>query len=101
MRSNLSAAAAATFARAADELEVLHDDVKLAALSATLLVFPLIELEPPFDEDRLALVHVLVDDLGLLSEGVDLDEGDFLAVFTLCGAKLSVAGDAELGDGGL
>src|SRR6478672_6320207 len=41
----------------ADELEVLDDDRQLRALPAAVLVFPLVVLEPAFDEDRLALGH--------------------------------------------
>ena len=68
-----SAATAAAVA-AAEELEVLDDDRELAALAAALLVFPGVVLQPAFDEDRLALLAVLVDDLGLLAEGGAVDE---------------------------
>src|SRR5205814_458562 len=96
-----TAAATATSAAitTTDELEILHDDGDLGALSAALLVFPLVELEPALDEDRLALGHVLVDHLRLLSEGGDVDEGDLLAVLAGGGAVLAIGRKSELGDG--
>src|SRR5262245_11535386 len=66
----------------ADELEIIHVHAQLAALAASLFVFPLIVLEPAFDEDRLALGEVLVDDLGGATESRAIDEGDFLALLT-------------------
>src|SRR5687767_12121724 len=96
-----AAAFTATAVAAADELEVLDHDGQLAALPAALLVLPGVELEPAFDEDRLALLEVLVDDLGLLPERGHVDKRDFFLVLAVGGSKLTVAGDAELDDGRL
>src|SRR5687768_12782768 len=68
---------------AADELKVLDHHGQLAAFAAALLVLPAIELQPPLDEDGLALGEVLVDHLGGLGEGRAVNEGGFLAVLTV------------------
>src|SRR6266446_4574697 len=41
------------------ELNDLSDDTELAALLTGLLVIPLVETQPPLDQHRAALAHVL------------------------------------------
>src|SRR5271170_8087642 len=73
-----ASSAAATAIFSADELEILYHDAHLAALAAALLVFPLVVFESAFDEDRLALLEVLVDDFAGSAEGGTVDESYFL-----------------------
>src|SRR4051794_17461207 len=49
---------------AREELELLDDDGPLRPLAPAVLVVPLVVLQPAVDEDRVALVQVLVDRLG-------------------------------------
>ena len=79
-----------------DKLKVINVHAQLAAFSAALLVFPGVVLQPTFDEDRLALGHVLVNDLGLPTKSADIDEGHFLAVLAVGGFEFPVTRQPEL-----
>src|SRR5688500_725751 len=93
--------AAARIIAPAQELEVVHDDADLAALSPAALVLPGVQLQVALDEDRLALLAPLVDHLSLAAPGGAVHEKHFLAVLTAAGLVLSLAGGPELADGGL
>ena len=58
----------------AEKLEIFDDDTQLAALPAAVLVVPGVVLQPALNEQLLALVAILLNDLGLLSEGGALDK---------------------------
>src|SRR5262249_39505028 len=49
---------------AAEELDALDDDLVLGPLAAAVLVFPLVQLQPALDEQRVALLGVLRDQVG-------------------------------------
>src|SRR5205823_6600169 len=82
----------------AEELELLDDHRELAALRAGLGVFPSVVLQPAFDEEGLALMAILVDNLGLLAEGGAVDEASLLLVLAGGGAVLAIRREAEIGD---
>ena len=56
--------AVALAVRAAEELDVVDDDLVLGPLAAAVLVFPLVELQPAFDVERVAFLGVLRDQVG-------------------------------------
>src|SRR6266581_9518406 len=60
------------------ELNDLSDDTELAALLTGLLVIPLVETQPPFDQHRAALAHVLRNIFRRAPENIDVNKSDFL-----------------------
>ena len=79
--------------------EALQDDLEFALLLVGVLVFPLVELEAAFHQERAALLQVLGDDLGLPAEGIHINKGDLF--FGLAGLAFPVRLIARpnLGDG--
>src|SRR5690606_27156618 len=67
----------------------------------TLSVGPRIQSQPPVNQDGLALLEVLIDDLGGLAEGVAVDERDFLFQLPARVTPLPIDGEPELGDRGV
>src|ERR671920_358244 len=65
-------------APAAEELDVVGDDIDLAPLGAV-LGLPGTVLQAPFEEDGVALLLVVGDGLAELAPGGDVEEVDFLA----------------------
>src|SRR6185437_14532558 len=65
-RGGRSGTAASGTARG-EKLHVVEDDLDLAALLATRLVFPLIELKPAFDHREAALGQIFRNEFALLS----------------------------------
>lgn len=82
---------------AAEELDAFGDDAELALFLA--VGFPLVELEPAFDEDGASFLEVFLAGLGLPSPDDDVDVADFLAVLPVIGAVDAVDGDAEVANG--
>src|SRR5262249_33929483 len=91
-----SASPAAALTTAAQKLENLHNHRVLAPLSATLLVFPGIELQPAFHQQGPAPGAILVDHLGLTAKGRAVDEHHLFPVFTALGAELVVHREPEI-----
>src|SRR5690606_28032334 len=96
--------AAATARRAAfaaaEELEVLEDNLQLAALLAGGLVVPLVETETALDEEGASLGAVFADEFALFTPGFDIDEGGLLASLAALVLEGARDGEAELADGG-
>src|SRR5438046_7362955 len=85
----------------AEELKAIDDNFVLAALGAAFFVIPRLILETPLHQQRLALLAIFIDRLGLFSEAGAIDEQDLFAVLALRGAPLVIDGQAEFDDRGL
>src|SRR5262245_31988208 len=85
-RSRRSAVVAAArrpaLTRPAEKREVFGHDGQTRAL-LSILARPLIELQPAFDQDRLAFGHVLVDCFALSSESGDVHEAHVLMLIAV------------------
>src|SRR5947207_2639008 len=64
-----------------EKLEVLDDHAHFAALPAAVLVIPRVVFQPAFNEQRLALFAILLNDLGLFAERGAVDERDLVTIF--------------------
>ena len=73
----------------------------LAALPTTLLIFPGVVFQTTFNEKRSAFRAILVDNLRLFTECRNINEQDFLAVFTAFGFILVIDRQTEFHDGHL
>ena len=89
----------ATLGFSADESEVFQNDAEARTLLAGLLVFPLVEFEASFDEDARAFTAILGDNFRLLAVALDVDVGDFLALFAFLGGVGAIDGERELREG--
>jgi len=71
-----------TCRRPPNELEAFQYHPKCRPLLACGLVIPLIQLESPLHKEGLALLAILGNHLGLLTPGVNVNEGDLFPRFT-------------------
>src|SRR5689334_7168215 len=60
-----------------DEGKTFEGYFQFALLLMGILIFPLVELEPAFNEQWTAFFHVLRDNLRLTSKGIYVHEGHF------------------------
>src|SRR5205823_3310393 len=86
-------------AAAAQELDVLGDDLDGLALGAVLRL-PLTPVEPPVDSDRASLGEVLRTALALVSPDGDVEVVRLVDPLARAVLLARVDGDAELADGG-
>src|SRR4029077_3255945 len=80
-----------------DEREAFQDDFQLALLLVSVLVFPLIELEPALDEEGAALFHVLGNDLRLTAKRLDIHKCHLFFALTRLGLPGAVDRQADAG----
>src|SRR6187399_2511619 len=91
--------AAFTSAWTAQKLNDFADDTKLASLLTGLLVVPLVESQPSFDQQGAALAHVLRDVFRRAPEDVNINKSDLLLLFAGFIRPDTVDGQAKLRDG--
>ena len=93
----LAASAAATAAAfAAEHLHPLADDAELVILLAVL--FPAVELQPPFDQNRRALAEIFTGNFGGSAPERHVDKRRFLDPFAVGVLAPVVDGQADFGD---
>src|SRR5207249_1781552 len=81
---------------AAQKLEVVDRHLVLRALLSRLLVVPRVQSQAALNQQRPALLAVLVDDLRLLPESRTVDEHDLLTVFAGGGLVPMVDGQTDI-----
>jgi hypothetical protein len=91
-----TAAASTTAVLTTNELEGINDYRQLTALSATLLVFPLVEFETTLNEDGFPFGEILIDQLCSFGECRAIHEGSFFAIFTIDALKSAIRGNSKI-----
>jgi hypothetical protein len=66
---------------AVHELKVFDNHLEFALLLVRVFIFPLVESQPAFDQDRAPLFQVLADDFGRAPERVRVHKGRFFLGF--------------------
>src|SRR5438046_6709060 len=81
---------------AAEELKTIHHNFVFAALCTAFLIVPRFVLETAFHQQRLSLLAIFIDRLGLFPEAGAVDEQDLLAVLALRSPPLVIDGQSKL-----
>src|ERR1022692_2023496 len=84
---------------AAEKLKAFNNDTKFAALLAGLFVVPLVKLEPAFDQNGAALLHVLRERFSLTAKGVHVNKSHLFFFFAGFTGPVAINRHADFGDG--